>query len=446
MPKELNYKNRGLFVFENWKIINPKQSARDRSRQSKLFPYYAGFSDEFAFSIINSASLDDHSCVVDPWNGSGTTTSAAAALGYKSYGYDLNPVMAIVAKARLLNIREKPSICPIRAEIVKKATRDVSVIMDNDSLNTWFLPNSTNSIRNIERAVQELLIDDLKYRSLKTKEDVDSISDLAAFFYTVLFRTLRVLLRGFVTSNPTWIKKPSQLSNRLRPKTESIITVFSHEIDSMLSSIEYSLFDSIKSSESSFVGVASSESLPLPDSSVDLMISSPPYCTRIDYAVATMPELALLGYDLNGDFQNLRRKMIGTSTVTEIPLSPLSKWGKTCISFLNDLKTHGSKASKSYYYKNHLQYYNGIFQSIAEIKRALAMKGVSVIVVQDSYYKNIHNDLPKIFSEMAESNGLSLGHRVDFTHRRSMAGINPAVKPYRTDVNATESVLCLIHK
>jgi hypothetical protein len=68
--------------------------------------------------------------------------------------------------------------------------------------------------------------------------------------------------------------------------------------------------------------------------------------------------------------------------------------------------------------------------------------GKGMIVVQDSYYKDIHNNLPQVFIEMALSHGLELERRVDFRQRRTMAGINPAVKPYRSTASAVESVLC----
>ena len=44
--------------------------------------------------------------MLDPWNGSGTTTYAAAQLGHSSIWLDLNPVMVIVARARLLSPSE----------------------------------------------------------------------------------------------------------------------------------------------------------------------------------------------------------------------------------------------------------------------------------------------------------------------------------------------------
>jgi hypothetical protein len=63
------------------------------------------------------------------------------------------------------------------------------------------------------------------------------------------------------------------------------------------------------------------------------------------------------------------------------------------------------------------------------------------LVVQDSFYKEIKNDLPQIVLEMASSRGLNLQSRVDFNHSTTMAGLNPSVHHYRKDFSATESVL-----
>ena len=64
--------------------------------------------------------------------------------------------------------------------------------------------------------------------------------------------------------------------------------------------------------------VASSEKLPLAEASVDIVLASPPYCTRIDYAVATSVELSLLGFVRDAGFRDLRRGLIGTTTVPKV--------------------------------------------------------------------------------------------------------------------------------
>ncbi|MEW6536911.1 MAG: DNA methyltransferase [Candidatus Auribacterota bacterium] len=194
------------------------------------------------------------------------------------------------------------------------------------------------------------------------------------------------------------------------------------------------------------VEVASSESLPNDDNSVHFVLSSPPYCTRIDYAVATFPELAILGYSLESDFPQLRRVLIGTSTVSRSVCSPLSEWGSCCNNFLQAVGSHKSKASKTYYYKNHVQYFDSIYKSLSEIQRVLAPKGCCVLVIQDSYYKDVYNNLPQVIVEMGESLNLYLNDRYDFSFERSMARINPNTRIYRKGYGSTESVLCFVKK
>lgn len=110
--------------------------------------------------------------------------------------------------------------------------------------------------------------------------------------------------------------------------------------------------------------------------------------------------------------------------------------------FIYDLKGHKSKSSHSYYYLNHLQYFGAIQRSLTEISRVMKQSSSCVLVLQDSYYKDIHNDLPKMIIEMFEKTGLGLKHRKDFPLQRTRAGIHPGSKKYRKVFGATESVLC----
>ena len=97
---------------------------------------------------------------MDPWNGSGTTTTAAARLGIRTYGFDLNPVMVIVAKARQLNSLSDRSLRDLAAKIVCRA-KDLDVhYTTNDPLVTWFTPQSVLALRNFELAIQDVLVDE----------------------------------------------------------------------------------------------------------------------------------------------------------------------------------------------------------------------------------------------------------------------------------------------
>src|SRR5262249_55396125 len=160
------------------------------------------------------------------------------------------------------------------------------------------------------------------------------------------------------TSNPTWTKLPHNPQSRLTVEPNALNSVFKGEIDAMISAMDEELFDGSRAKDQDRLEQASSDALPVDDCSVDLILSSPPYCTRIDYAVATMPELGLLGYGSDQGFAELRRRLIGTSTVPKLAPPATPEWGPTCNGFLERVESHPSKASKTYYLKSHLQYFH----------------------------------------------------------------------------------------
>lgn len=421
-------------------LPNPKLGASTtKFGRSSWYPYYAGFSFDFATEALRAGNLSNDSVILDPWNGGGTTTWAARSLGFKSIGFDLNPVMVIAAKARAMGIGNKSSIIPIATDILAKATlRTTSTA--NDPLTTWFVPRSAAPFRSLERSIQQLLVNERECVDVSSPEVVARLSELAAFYYVALFRTVRYFLRPFIPTNPTWTKRPRDPRARLRPRETDIYARYRLEVERMLNDLEILQDESYNDVEVDF-GVASSTRLPLSDESIDFVLSSPPYCTRIDYAVATMPELAILGLHPDYDVDQLRRELIGTPTVARGDIDIDERWGRTCITFLKSVAEHPSKASSTYYYKNHCQYFAGIFRSLTELKRVVKPNGHCVLVVQDSYYKDIHNDLPKIFQEMLYELGFVLNGRTDYTARTLMAHRHPGARKYRPHRRATESVL-----
>jgi len=420
-------------------ILNPKRVSEAQTGRASWYPYYAGFSEKFAERLIASARLNTASIVSDPWNGSGTTTAAAAGNGHDAFGCDLNPVMVLAARARMLSKREKHSLIPLAAGIADGSLSKATT--HDEPLTDWFNPSAAAALRNLELAIQALLVSNNASFRVLTAREIARISDLAAFFYVALFRTTRGLLTRFEASNPTWFKKPGSSSARLRSLPETISRLFRQQVKTMADAIPN---DPLSKDSEVTITLNSSEKIPLEDEAVDFILSSPPYCTRIDYAFATRIELAVLGYRAD-EFDELRRSLIGTATVPKGTGEAQKNWGRTCTRFLERLKSHASKASATYYFKNHVQYFTSIYGSLGEIVRTLKKKGACVLVVGDSYYKEVHNDLPKIITEMNESHGLVLRRSEVFRHRQTMARVNPNVRKYRSRIDAAESVLCFSH-
>ena len=351
--------------------------------------------------------------------------------------------MLIAARARLLSPREGPSIEPLALDIITKARSSDLEVGADDPLCVWFTPASSSIFRRIEAAIHQLLIGSSRSRCGEVREDVAQFSDLAAFYYVALFRTVRDLMSRFVPSNPTWTKRPASPMHRLRPGNDKVLRTFYGHILEMASSLDQGLQVVDRSASDILLLLSDSGNVPLENGSVDFVLSSPPYCTRIDYAVATMPELAVLGFHPDGELRVLRRQLIGSSTVPSHDVEPNAAWGDKCSTFLSRVALHPSKASSGYYYKNHVQYFSMMYQSLREVMRVLSSGGLCALVVQDSYYKDIHNDLPAIFQEMLLGLGMLSERRLDFPIRQLMANINSRARRYRASATAVESVLVM---
>jgi DNA modification methylase len=73
-----------------------------------LYPYKGKFYPRIVRTLINAFELDEKALILDPFNGSGTTTHEASLMGIKSVGVELTPMGVIMSKLKndLLFIRE----------------------------------------------------------------------------------------------------------------------------------------------------------------------------------------------------------------------------------------------------------------------------------------------------------------------------------------------------
>lgn len=241
---------------------------------------------------------------------------------------------------------------------------------------------------------------------------------------------------------------PKEGEGRLAASSKTVAGYFAENVNGMSAALAAKLDADLLVADTLHVGeckinLSDTASMRLDASSVDFVLTSPPYCTRIDYTAATRIELAVLEPLLRTSARALGKQMIGSTQVPDISIEVDEKWGKTCVRFLDALRKHPSKASGGYYYRTHLDYFDKMSRSIGRVSDAMKPGSRAILVVQDSYYKDLHNDLPKIISEIGVQHGLSFTRRKDF-HLRSMSDINPGRRSYERPSGATESVLCFV--
>lgn len=65
-----------------------------------LYPYKGKFYPRVVRTLINAFKLDKDSLLLDPFNGSGTTTHEASLMGIRSVGVDITPVGVMLARLK----------------------------------------------------------------------------------------------------------------------------------------------------------------------------------------------------------------------------------------------------------------------------------------------------------------------------------------------------------
>lgn len=418
---------------------SPKLYAGRREPRETWFPYYAGFSSQFVRDTLDLVNARPGQLVLDPWNGSGTTTSVAAERGLRAVGVDINPAMVVVAKARLIRPALADDALTLAASAVRRS-REVVEAHDGDPLAVWLDGRACVAARSLERAIR-------RNRKTDGEDSLSEIDPVEALNMVGLFAALRSFLAVFRSSNPTWIRRRRADLPPVSFSREDLLAAFTEAVKAIVRSLsDLPVPHSPMADDEPMVelDVGDAADLCLPDESVDLAITSPPYCTRIDYPVTTAVELAVLGVHPDRDLRHLRQKTLGTSTVQSIPPEPLPGWGHTCLGFLDALAKHPSKASRSYYLKTHRQYFGGLHTSVVELDRVLRQGAHCIIVVQDSYYKELHNDLPQIVSEMGSGLGWTLRQRFDYPVARTLSQTNPRARRHRARRAHKEAVLWFV--
>ncbi len=404
-------------------LPSPKPLASSNAARRRWYRFYAMFSETFAHGVIADAKLAEGAAVLDPWLGVGTTVEAAAAGGFKGIGVDINPVMTVVARGRCLDqVAASESVATVH-EREERRTHHAELSSD-DPLHGWFAPDTAMAIRNWERVIRMVYPE-------------DQFPERSGFLFTALFEAVWGLAAVNRSKNPTWIKMPSadQLANVSRQQIAEMVVGVAYQKIKLCPKLPYSTQPEVR--------VGSSVQLDLSDACADLVLTSPPYCTRIDYAVTTRVELAILGQN-QPQMDVLRDKTMGTSTVRQVPITPGQNWGNSCLTFLDEVRKHPSKASSTYYYKNYLQYFDDLSRSLIEINRCTKPGGQVVVVVQDSYYKGILVDLPTIVEQMGIALGWSIRHRQKDVVSRTMRRVNSRSRFYRPDVACVEQVLWFV--
>ncbi|MFE8954245.1 hypothetical protein [Streptomyces althioticus] len=217
-------------------------------------------------------------------------------------------------------------------------------------------------------------------------------------------------------------------------KPEELIRITPGEVDKAICEEQAFVVERLTTApirkKSTLLLTASAMNMPLQENSVDAVLTSPPYLTRIDYAVAYARELAILGIDIDGD-RSLRRALMGTTLTRPVQVADCEHLSDVSRDLLEKVANHGSKASSGYYLKQARQYLCDLADGLEEITRVSRAGAHMMLVVQDSYYKDISVPLAEICIAESERRGWELVGREAFPVKRTLTAVNTPARAYK---------------
>jgi DNA modification methylase len=302
----------------NFRALIPQIRSTDRLTHL-IHPYPAKLLARIPYFFLSSRILSQPGDVVlDPFCGSGTVLLEAIVAGRQALGADSNPLARLISevKTRVLDTGRLQRVFDLLRRQISCLTTPTHLKPDVINLKYWFHPHVVNQLTAIRSAVQEI-----------------SHPDIRSFFFVTLSCCVRrvsladprlsvpVRLQAYQYPKDHWLYK--RTLTRLRQlRRMNVFAEFSaavaeniRRMEALSSTLTTGCFASIVSSDArNLINEFSSYLAPgerLPDASVHLIITSPPYAGAQKYVRASSLNLGWLGLCESSELAALERDMIG---------------------------------------------------------------------------------------------------------------------------------------
>jgi DNA modification methylase len=410
-------------------IINPKLTRSLISFQAnkseplyRWFKYKEGFSSKFVKYILEHfKDSDKKQVVLDPFSGIGTTITTAIQNGFDAIGIELLPPGILATEARLISHR-------IDLNTLKDCYRELEIINYKNTLiekeyffkhltitKGAFPPETEIGIAVINKYIKNQIVD-------------PDIKILIRFAVNSILEDI-----SFTRKDGQYLRWDSRSPRKLKSKfNKGIISPFKErflqKVNEMISDIEGFKFKPHKNQFQLITGSSLFELHKIANESVDLVITSPPYCNRYDYTRTYALELAFNGVDTNS-IKNLRQTLLSATVENKSKFHELNDFytsiGKESVFKILTENFRNTEAlneaiSSLHYHRSILNnknipimvanYFFEMNLIIAELARVLKPKGKIIMVNDNVRYNGDEISVDLILSEF----GAKIGLKTDY--------------------------------
>jgi DNA modification methylase len=389
----LSFKSGTIFTFS--KIESTKFTHAMHSYPAKFVPQIPSWA-------IRYAKLNVDETVLDPFCGCGTTLVEARIAGINSYGIDMNPIARLITRVKATPLYlGKPELIYVAAKkLMEQIQNDHSEVelRDQPDVNLhynwrfWFSEDVMKQLIKIKRNIRS-------FDPPNVKEETESMA-IRDFFLVCLSSIIKrvsyldedqIKVRRSLLKMKQGVPSPLQAFNAAVQKNLRRMWYFTRKCSRYPKAIAKVIGDDARS-------------IRLPDSSVDLIVTSPPYINAIDYPFAHKHELFILDLVKPEEYRPHSRNYIGVSerVLLKSMYADLHLTGYGPVDeYIIKIYNGGRDVDKNRAYIVY-QYFCGMQAFLKEAARVLKDKKLLVIFVGDNRIRNIYIPTHCLLMKIAE--------------------------------------------
>ena len=367
----------------------------------RWYPFVEGYSKEFIEEILKELPYTPQ-CAMEPFCGSGTTPVELQNHNIRCYSFEVSPFMFLLAKVKLERSYDESTLKNYRNKVSEKLAKPIADIrsveavpfgdrvVHKDGLRKWnFLDSSLDGILDIRHAIRTV-VDDERYKSL-----------FSIALASIILQASNVFRNGKCLSyKKGWEKKII--------KRDEVHNLFLNQLDTVILEDVRTLASqqtAVQNVDICYYGDVRQSIEIVPDNTLDLIITSPPYLNSRDYTDIYMLELRTLQLvNCHDDLQRLRKSTIRSHVqVKYSEVKPIAN--PRLIKCLSDMTQSDTKSWNPDIFNMICGYFEDMKQLFTAFSKKMRKGGIVYFNVANSAYFGVEVPVDYIISDIAEDCG-----------------------------------------
>lgn len=273
----------------------------------RWYPFVEGYSKEFIKSIIEEINKTNIVCL-EPFSGSGTTALELQNMGIRCFSFEVNPLMFLVSRVKLNTAYSVESIQYWHNYIISKRNRyrvgmlssDFYTLYEGQNKDKWNYNTEVGiAVERLKRAI--LSIESELYQDLFLVSLAAILLDVSNLYRNGKCLSYKDAWRDInITRDDVYHKFDEKVKNEIIPDVVALEQTKQAD-KAGINNYELIFNNDCRIAIDDKIG----------NSSIDLVITSPPYLNSRDYTDTYMLELKTLGFFKDfDDIRKLRKKTI----------------------------------------------------------------------------------------------------------------------------------------